>query len=1316
MNHLVELVNSFSSPMFWLLVLIQITIAIAIGIAFVKWLKPQARIAHRVLLMSLVMIFIVPVTALAFQQWNIGLIPLAAEKTEALATGPARSDLSDRKAENASAADPLVDDDAIFLGHTDVDVPLVSSQVPSQITQKQSSNSPIAAATPQSVENKKAGGTTSSFSWFWLLLLGLAVVATVSIVQFAVSILQSFATLKKTKLLRDPMLQRHLDRAKKSLGITEEIVLAESRRTTVPIIWLWGKPQIILPTRRGELGEVDWYTVFLHELSHLVRKDHISAALASIVRALLPWHPLVRIAHRLFVESGEKACDQIVLEHVDSPREYANTLVAFQIYQQSAGSGVLFSPMAVERKRLRDRIHHILLNEHPTSSKFKIALTTICVVCMLAACTFARPYIAAPENRSQEKTTVEQANNNSLTPKQKQLIQQLRDKEAKIKIDAKTQLIDIEFPGGNEVRTPKSDGRTVHTLDRLWQHDLKLLRRLNELPIRHVGITNARFSKEEFREICQLADLQSLAISVQPKIPRESYADIANLKNLKSLTVSSDKIDSKLVTRFANLKKLESIRLYGVNISPDAIRALAKTATLRHLDFSFVEYDQETLDEIFKLKQLTSLRLGAFQRAVNNRKLIATFPIDITGVAQLKNLVSFQVHLNSLSDESWQAIGQLRGLRYFGIWGVKFTSSQFKHCIPALRPTSKNKSLTLFGFSNDSVNDTVIDLLVNDRKFCENKLTMPVTLSFRVKPESALRFKRAFPETLVSHQQLVKDDQGYRIASRAVELPEEIKKHVSQTVKLKHAEPAEILPKLQKMYDEDFQHFLGRVKISLRLKDKSLEITGSVKAVSAVKSLIQNMDVAHAIKIKQEQEDPKDPRTWGDESWKNKLLRPTDQQWRVGWTLGNQLNLLSGDRDYKVLKDNWTDIAPQVKRQILKTYNPWWGKDRKRKIADRLFDILWLGLNDRNEEVQETAKFYANNITFSKLADKKLDYANFLKKHKGKTATQILKLLTKSFVESMEKAKKDNVDQLLETLDRNRSNIRNSEVLINTFKQSEIQAIFDRWIKNDWMDESDRRYTNFASMVTKVGAKFPEPAKLKNEEFTVGGDKQKKYFLIGRFDKQKTPDEGFKLLLILPGGTGSADFNPFCQRIHADQAPSNYLSVQLVAPVWNGKQDVVWPTNQSNPEKARFTTEQFITDVVNDVAKKVKINRKYILAMGWSSGGPPIYSASMTKNCPVTGTMPVMSAFRDKWIPDIAGAKNHPYFILHSPDDWIKIDEHARVAEKKLKAAGAIVQFDTYRGGHGWRGNSVGKISSGLTWLDKTITANHKKKEKEQKK
>ncbi len=217
-----------------------------------------------------------------------------------------------------------------------------------------------------------------------------------------------------------------------------------------------------------------------------------------------------------------------------------------------------------------------------------------------------------------------------------------------------------------------------------------------------------------------------------------------------------------------------------------------------------------------------------------------------------------------------------------------------------------------------------------------------------------------------------------------------------------------------------------------------------------------------------------------------------------------------------------------------------------------------------------------------------------------------------------------------------------------------------------------------------------------------GDDRNKMYFLIGAYKDAQPPKDGYRLLLILPGGDGSADFHPFCKRIYKFALSSDYLVAQLVAPKWSEDQfeTVVWPTQKLGWQGAKFTTEEFIEAVIVDVKKRYPIDARYVFALGWSSGGPPVYSAMLQKETALRGAFIAMSVYKPNQLPSREHARGRAFYILHSPEDFIPI-RMAQQAELDLSGRGARVKLQTYEGGHGWRSDVYGMIRAGVEWLEK---------------
>jgi hypothetical protein len=120
------------------------------------------------------------------------------------------------------------------------------------------------------------------------------------------------------------------------------------------------------------------------------------------------------------------------------------------------------------------------------------------------------------------------------------------------------------------------------------------------------------------------------------------------------------------------------------------------------------------------------------------------------------------------------------------------------------------------------------------------------------------------------------------------------------------------------------------------------------------------------------------------------------------------------------------------------------------------------------------------------------------------------------------------------------------------------------------------------------------------QDVRISGDENKKrYFLIGAKVPRPTA-AGYGLLIVLPGGDGSADFRPFVRRIHTNVLNGRWLIAEAVAPRWDEGQfrQVVWPTAASRYPAARFTTEEFVRDIVADARARAQVDPRRVILLG----------------------------------------------------------------------------------------------------------------------
>lgn len=226
----------------------------------------------------------------------------------------------------------------------------------------------------------------------------------------------------------------------------------------------------------------------------------------------------------------------------------------------------------------------------------------------------------------------------------------------------------------------------------------------------------------------------------------------------------------------------------------------------------------------------------------------------------------------------------------------------------------------------------------------------------------------------------------------------------------------------------------------------------------------------------------------------------------------------------------------------------------------------------------------------------------------------------------------------------------------------------------------------------------PDVADIPTQDLRLGGDERKRYLLAGPRPAEKEPKQGFGLLVVMPGGDGAASFHPFVKRIYQNAVPKGFLVVQPVAVKWKPDQQIIWPTEAAQVAGMKFSTEEFVEEILETLAKTRRIDASRVFTLTWSSSGPAAYVLSARKKGLVKGSLIAMSVFHAGEL-DLERAKDHPYYILHSPEDKTCPLRLAEEARDTLRKHGAKVAFATYEGGHGWKGDVFGNIRTGLEWL-----------------
>ncbi len=126
----------------------------------------------------------------------------------------------------------------------------------------------------------------------------------------------------------DERIRRAIDQACAHLKLRRETIeVLTCGGVPAPLSFGLRRPRVILPEGlAASLSDDELLAVALHELAHVRRRDPLWLALASVMRAVLFFHPLAWVAARQLSALAELCADDAVIEATGAPLPYAKML------------------------------------------------------------------------------------------------------------------------------------------------------------------------------------------------------------------------------------------------------------------------------------------------------------------------------------------------------------------------------------------------------------------------------------------------------------------------------------------------------------------------------------------------------------------------------------------------------------------------------------------------------------------------------------------------------------------------------------------------------------------------------------------------------------------------------------------------------------------------------------------------------------------------------------------------------------------------------------------------------------------------------
>jgi len=190
------------------------------------------------------------------------------------------------------------------------------------------------------------------------------------------------------------LLIRSAVRSATPLPLAASIPVLSSQTSIEPGVFGIFRPVLLLPagiTTRLSAEELD--AILAHELSHVHRRDNLTASIHMLVEALFWFHPLVWWIEARLVEERERACDEAVLRDGKLPEVYARGIL--NVCKFYLASPLPCSP-GVSGADLRQRIAGIMAGSLPTQLSFARKAFLLCVCTAAAALPVAIGILNSP--------------------------------------------------------------------------------------------------------------------------------------------------------------------------------------------------------------------------------------------------------------------------------------------------------------------------------------------------------------------------------------------------------------------------------------------------------------------------------------------------------------------------------------------------------------------------------------------------------------------------------------------------------------------------------------------------------------------------------------------------------------------------------------------------------------------------------------------------------------------------------------------------------------------------------------------------------
>jgi beta-lactamase regulating signal transducer with metallopeptidase domain/Leucine-rich repeat (LRR) protein len=508
-----------------------------------------------------------------------------------------------------------------------------------------------------------------------ILLMGIWLVGVVVLgLVFMVGIIRFSKRVRLHRIVDNPSVIAILNESRRAVGLNTPVVLVETPGISAPAMYGMLRPRLLLPQ-----GFIDRFSqahlrlVFLHELTHLKRRDHLVNWLI-LTATLFHWfNPIVWLAFIRMRADRELACDeQVLLISPDSHnKDYGRMLITLMedLSQPARLPGLVG---IVENKNdIERRIKMIarFTRRRRWYGLFVLPLAIFGLVTLTDAKTRKRSAdkdLIATIKQYDGKIKYDEsqagrpiigvsfADTAPWTPKEKKVTDTLLERLGDLK-----ELEELELCAGiisDQGLAHLKDLSNLRKLNLKWTpisgaglKHLKEARHLTELNIARTEIDDSGLACLQ-----QFPNLEILHLGNGKKITDAGLVHLVGLRKLRELTFVGVKLTqagSVHLAKLTNLEKLVGLGRYyfsEATFDNEALRRLKNLSKLKHLDLGYTKVNDEGMET---LKNFPNLRFLSISRS----------QITGAGLSNLKHLTDLEeLHLGGPQQYNDQAIENLK--------------------------------------------------------------------------------------------------------------------------------------------------------------------------------------------------------------------------------------------------------------------------------------------------------------------------------------------------------------------------------------------------------------------------------------------------------------------------------------------------------------------------------------------------------------------------------------------------------------------------------------------------------------------------------